>query len=168
MDALGGDFSQIFLVRSRSLLMDLCKDDISPSCFRSAECLRPEEIHYFKGFVFLLLVNEVKCAHLIRSAHNTTLAWEFRFFLWVLISVLENCWIAFKVYPQLFLTADLDKHNHTERTYSYLYYATAQNVHILSMRMLRRRIYFYKVYEHPHRICMPVRVQKYRKGNLML
>jgi hypothetical protein len=109
--------------------MDRSKDDISPSYFRSAECLRSEEIS--EGFGFLFLVSEVKCALLIRSAHNTTLALEFRFFLWVLISVLENCYIAFKVYPQLlmFLTADLDKHNHTERTYAYLYYANDQNVH---------------------------------------
>jgi hypothetical protein len=68
----------------------------------------------------------------------------------------------------MFLTADLDKHNHAERTYAYLYYATAQNVHILNMRMLRRRIYSYEVSEHTHMICMTVRVQKYRKGNLML
>jgi hypothetical protein len=42
VDALKGDISQIFLVSSHSLLMDLCKDDISPSCFRSAECLRSD------------------------------------------------------------------------------------------------------------------------------
>ncbi len=70
---------QIFVVLSHPLCMGLSKDDIRSRCFRSAERMRSEEIS--EGFFFLLLVSEVKCAHLIGSAHNTTLALEFRFFL---------------------------------------------------------------------------------------